>query len=371
MKKTRIAISARGLNADFSGPKSYIDGFTRAFSRIADQHEIYVYYDTPEFVGTYPKTQERVLATAHNLIWDHLVLPRALKKDKIDIAIFPKGTIPLIRPCKSIPIILDLGYFFPELNAYKKMNTLYMRAALRFAAKYAWGIFTISQNTANDVTQLFKIPEWKLRNISGGVEPEIFHPEENKDVLAKIKQRYSLQTPFIFYPTSISPRKNIDRVLDAFEKIQNDIPHHLYFTGESSWNSPHTEKRLAGSISSRVHRLGSVPLEDMPAIYSLSEFTIYPSLFEGLGLPLLEAFLCESAVLTSDQTSLPEVAGDAALIVPAYDTGAIADGILQLAKDEHLRQELIKRGKERAKLFTWEITAKRSLDWINQYLEGK
>ncbi|MBT3320874.1 MAG: glycosyltransferase family 4 protein [Anaerolineae bacterium] len=200
--------------------------------------------------------------------------------------------------------------------------------------------------------KIFKVPERKLQNISGGVEPRIFRPEENKDVLAKIKHRYKLQTPFIFYPTSISPRKNIDRVLDAFEKIQNDIPHHLYFTGERSWNSLRTEKRLAGPISSRVHRIGSVPLKDMPAVYSLAEYTIYPSLFEGLGLPLSEAFLCGSPVLTSDQTSLPEVAGDAALIVPAYDTDAIAAGMLRLAEDGPLRLALVEKGKERAQLFT-------------------
>ena len=370
-KKTRIAISARGLNADFSGPQSYIDGFIRAFSEMAGEHDVYVYYNSAQFAGHIPKVKEKILPKTHNLIWDHLILPRALKKDKIDVAIFPKGTIPLISSSKNIPIMLDMGYFFPKLNAYKKADTLYMRAGIRYAAKHSWGVFAISQHTANDVIRLFKIPKEKILNISGGVDSEMFHPERDENILSAVRQNYKLEMPFIFYPTSISPRKNIVRVLDAFEKIQKKIPHHLYFTGKLSWNCLETEKRLAGAISARVHRLGSVPLKDMSALYSLSAFTIYPSLFEGLGLPLLEAFLCESPVLTSDQTSLPEVAGDAALIVSAYDTDAIAKGMLRLAEDENLRQSLVKKGKERAKLFTWKITVKRSLDWINQHFRDE
>ncbi len=366
MRKTRIAISARGLNAAFSGPKSYIDGFTRAFSKIAGQHDVYVYYNTPKLIGSYPETQERVLPVTHNLIWDHLVLPRALQKDKIDIAIFPKGTIPLICSAKSIAIMLDLGYFYPKLNAYRPLDTLYMKMGMRFAAKHASGVFSISEYTAKDVINILHAAPQKVHNIYAGVDK--YRLIRDQSVLEAVKKKYQLQPPFIFYPTSISPRKNIDRTLDAFEKIQDQIPHHLYFTGKLSWNSRHTQKRLDGNISQRVHLLGSVPPEDMPALYSLSAFTIYPSLFEGFGLPVVEAFLCESAVLTSNETSLPEVAGDAALVVSAYSIDDIAHGIYRLATDDILRQELIEKGKKQAKKFTWENTAQAALDWIDANL---
>lgn len=142
------------------------------------------------------------------------------------------------------------------------------------------------------------------------------------------------------------------------------IPHHLYFTGGVSWNSDKVIQRLSGPISERVHQLGKVPFEDMAALYTLAEFTIYPSLFEGLGLPVLEAFQCGSPVITSGETSLPEITGDAALIVNAYSTESIAAGLFRLATDAGLRSELRRSGFDRAKLFTWKQTVSQALDHI-------
>ena len=117
-------------------------------------------------------------------------------------------------------------------------------------------------------------------------------------------------------------------------------------------------------MSSRVHRLGTISPKDVPAIYSSSQFTVYPSLFEGLGLPVLEAFACGSPVLTSDRSSLPEVAGEAAVIVDAYSTDEIADGMYELASDPVLRQRLIEKGFQQVSRFTWERTAEEALTWI-------
>lgn len=364
MESLKIGISARGLNSYFSGPREYIDGFVGALSRMAAPHQVYLYYNTDKFAGRYPHVVDRVLPDSHYLIWDHIKFPRALARDDIDIAIYPKGAIALFNPCRAVPIILDMGYFYPELNAYKWLDTVYQRIMLRYSARRAWGVLAISQHTADDVVRLIGVPPSKVQNIYGGFH-EYFAPITDQTMLNTIRQKYDIQLPFMFYPTSISPRKNIDRVLDAFEQIQAEIPHHLYFTGKISWNSPVAEKRLKGPLSARVHRLGSVLPEDMPAFYSLADFTIYPSLFEGLGIPLLEAFRCGSPVLTSDQSCLPEVAGNAALIVEGYNTASIADGIKKLALNTNLRLELRKKGFERVKRFGWEQTAKTALDWIN------
>jgi glycosyltransferase involved in cell wall biosynthesis len=362
----RIGIAARGLNSYFSGPREYIEGFVGAFVRQAAPCQVYLYYNTDEFVGRYPQAVERVVPRVSDLFWDHLLLPHALRRDNIDLAIFPKGTIPLVQPCRSIPIALDMGYFYPELNAYKVLNTIYMRSALRYSAKQAWGVFTISQTTANDVIRLFGVAPERVQNIYGGVYAH-YQPVVDVDILESVRKRYGLETPFMFYPTSISPRKNIDRALDAFEQIQDQVPHHLYFTGKVAWKSSTTEERLRGPISARVHRLGSVRYEDMPALYSLADFTIYPSLFEGLGLPVLEAFKCGSPVMTSDQSCLPEVAGDSALIVEGYNTQSIAQGMLRLAEDKELRQLLRQRGFQRVKMFTWENTVRAALGWIDSH----
>lgn len=362
----RIGIAARGLKSYFSGPREYIEGFVGTFVRQATPHQVYLYYNTDEFVSRYPQAVERALPPAHDLFWDHLLLPYALRRDNIDLVIFPKGTISLVLPCRAIPIVLDMGYFYPELNAYKTLNTLYMRLALRYSAKRAWGIFTISQATATDVIRLLGIAPERVQNIYGGVHDH-YQPVTAPAILESVRIRYGLETPFIFYPTSISPRKNIDRVLNAFEQVQDKIPHHLYFTGKAAWRSSATEEYLRGPISTRVHRLGSVAPEDMPSLYSLADFTIYPSLFEGLGLPVLEAFKCGSPVMTSDQSCLPEIAGDAALIVESYNVQSIAQGMLRMGQDKKLRRLLRRRGFERVKMFTWENTVRVALNWINSH----
>ena len=366
MKSLKIGISARGLNSYFSGPREYIEGFVKAFVKLAAPHQVYVYYNTDKIIGRYPQAVERVLPESHYLVWDHIKFPKALARDGIDLAIYPKGAIALLGPCRAAPIILDMGYFYPKLNAYKMLDTLYQRALLNYSAKHAWGVFTISQHTADDVVRLIGVPAAKVQNIYGGVYDH-FAPVTDEPTLKPVRERYNIQTPFMFYPTSISPRKNINRVLDAFEQVQGSIPHHLYFTGKISWKSSATEKRIEGPLSARVHRLGSIAPEDMPALYSLADFTIYPSLFEGLGIPLLEAFKCGSPALTSDQSCLPEVAGDAALIVEGYNVSSIAEGMQQLAQDPAMRESLRQKGFQRVKKFTWENTAQAALDWINAH----
>lgn len=361
--KPRIGISARGLGKVFSGPNSYIEDFTRELMRQAQNYEIHVYYNSSGSLGVFEEAVEHVVPSSNILLWDHALLPQQMKRDGISLAIFPKGTISLSPPCQAIPIMLDLGYFYGKLNPYKRLNTIYMKRAMRFAANKATSIFTISEFTRQDVIRLLNVRPEKVLNIFGAAS-KTYGPVQDTSVLSDVEKRYKLAEPFIFFPTSVSPRKNFARLLDAFESVKDKIPHHLYFTGSLSWNTGKIIRRLNGPISERVHRLGKVPSEDMAALYTLSQFTIYPSLFEGLGLPVLEAFQCGSPVITSHETSLPEVAGDAALMVNAYSVESIAEGLVRLAMDSGLRSEMRRKGFSQVKRFTWEKTVRKALEHI-------
>jgi glycosyltransferase involved in cell wall biosynthesis len=362
--RLKIAIAARGLYSHFGGPNEYIQGFVSEFvKQSADQHEIFLYYNTPVLLGRFPKAIERALPFADYLIWDHLVMPRQLRRDGIDLAIYPKSSIPLWSPCRSAAIMLDLGYFYPELNAYKTLNTIYMRMVMRHTARKAWAIFAISEFTRQDVIRILGASPGNVKTIHGAASTR-FRPVTDQATLKRVSEKYGLVVPYIFYPASLSPRKNFPRLLDAFESVLERLPHHLYFTGNIAWKTNDTIRRLKGPLSARVHRLGSVPPEDMPALYTLAQFVIYPSLFEGLGLPVLEAFQCGTPIIISNRSCLPEVAGDAALLIDPYSVESIEKGILRLAADGALRENLRRAGSARIQEFTWEKTVKVVLDWI-------
>ncbi|SRR5581483_94470 len=361
--RIKIGICARGLGSSFSGPNSYIEGFTKEFIKQANNFEIHVYYNSPESAGSFAGAIEHIISSTNSFFWDHVLLPLQVKRDNISLLIFPKGTISAQLPCKAVPIMLDLGYFYTNLNPYRKLDTIYMRRAMSFSAHKADMIFSISEHTRQDIIRFLHVPPEKVINIYGAAAKN-YQPVNDANILNRVKTQYQLVDPFIFFPTNVSPRKNFNRLLDAFEMIKDKIPHHLYFTGSVAWNTKDVIDRLKGPISSRVHKLGRVPPPDIPALYTLAQFTVYPSLFEGLGLPVLEAFQCGSPVLTSNQTSLPEIAGDAAMIVDAYSQQSLAEGLTRMANDPQLRDSLRSKGFEQAKNFTWEKTVKTALNSI-------
>jgi len=284
------------------------------------------------------------------------------------LVLYTKNTRSLLVPGRSLLIVYDLGYFYPELHAYRPVDTHYMKAMLRYSARRAWGIFTISESTRQDVIRLLGVGPGKVVSILGDATEE-FAPISDQIALQRVQQKYGLQQPFIFYPTDISPRKNIDRLLDAFEQVQDRIPHHLYLTGARSWNVNDLMKRLQGTGLPRVHLLGKVAAEDMPVLYSLADFSVYVSLFEGLGLPVLEAFRCGSPLLASTQTSISELTGEAAYLVNGYETEEIATGLLSLAQEESLKEKLRSAGFLRAQEFSWEKTVAKAVGWIEKHWE--
>lgn len=366
-EKIKIAVAARDLGLHFHGPATYARGLIQGLIDTNPGYEIYVYYSTERALGFFPSVHERVLKSSNKLIWDNVLFPLAVKKETISVTLFPKGTIPFLFFGKSIPIILDLGYFYPKLNAYRILNTYYMRAIFKHTAKKAAGIFTISESTRQDVIKHLRVSKEKVLTIYGDCSSE-FRMVKNKKKLSSVVDKYQLKLPFIFVPiSSISPRKNLDRLLDAFLRIKEDIPHHLYITGAITWNSQEVLNRLSKpAIRNRVHRLKFLPIQDMVSFYNLADFTVYPSLFEGLGLPVLEAFNCGSPVLTTIHTSLPEVAGDAAVLVDGYNFEEFAQGILKLAQEPQTRAVLRKKGLAQAQDFSWDKTSKLVYQWLEQ-----
>ena len=366
----RIGISTRGLNQGTYAISSIVYHLSQKIIKMAtDRHEIFLYINDPAHHDLFDGTaHKRVLKMANRFIWDQVWLPQAIRKDCLDITLFMKGTMPTLLPGQGAVIFHDLGYFDDKLRPYKYFDTLYMKYMMRRAARRAYHIFADSEFTRAEAIRIFGIKDEKISVCYQNCDP-IFKPIGNVEHLKTIQARYQLPNLFMFCPVSLSPRKNLGRILDAFTRIQSQIPHQIVITGGKSWREQEFIRRIENEFSHRMRILGELPQEDMPALYNLADFTIYPSLLEGFGLPVLEAFRCNCPVLTSSLTSIPEVAGKAAYLVDPYDTAQIAEGMFRLANDGNLRRELSRRGRERAKLFSWDRTAKIILERLEQMEE--
>ncbi len=361
----KIGISTRGLYQGSYAISTIVLHLSRKLIELAGpSHEIFLYFNDPSYEDLFPSTiSKRSFKLKNRFIWDHFWLPQALRKDRVDVALFFKGTMPVMLPCRGAVIFHDLGYFDKQLQPYRPHETLYMKNMMAIAARQACSIFTDSDYTKLKTMKILGADAKKIHTCYEDCSP-IFEPVTDIVKQKAIRNRYGLPDKFIFCPVSISPRKNIPRILEAYRMVMDNIPQDIVFTGGQFWGGDNLVQDIKSKHNHRICFLGHVDFEDMPGLYSLADFTLYPSLLEGFGMPVLEAFRCNCPVLTSNITSIPEVAGDAAYLVDPYNINQIADGLEKLATDSSLRQALKTRGSEQAKKFSWEKTAQIILDGL-------
>lgn len=362
----KIAFSARGLSIPSGGARQLIKSLIPALAGQRGDDELFVFYNQEKFRGLADDCSEIVIKGNNRIYWDFILLPKVLRKLEVDAAIFPKNVVPFFTGCCSYVVIHDLAYFDRQLNAYPLLDTIYMQTLIPQSVRRATGVFAVSENTKKDIINRTGCEPRKI-TVTYEAADEIYHPIKDADVLQKVKQKYNLSGDFIMYVGSLSPRKNIVRLLEAFYLIREKVSHDLVLTGSKSWKDAsvyQTMHRL--NLGNRIKQVGYVEHEDMPALYNLASAFIYPSLYEGFGLPVLEAMQCGCPVVASSATSIPEVAGDAAILVNPLDTNVLADAIYQVLTDFKLREKLIVLGLERAKKFSWDSCANIMLEVIRQ-----
>jgi glycosyltransferase involved in cell wall biosynthesis len=216
--------------------------------------------------------------------------------------------------------------------------------------------------------EYYKVPEDKISIISPAVDQKVFYPRESAEI-TKVKQNYGVKKPYILSLCTLEPRKNLVGVLDAYEKLPEKTKRSyiLVLAGGKGWLDDELEKRI-GELSAKyeVIKTGYVPDEDLPALYSGASVFVFPSFYEGFGMPPLEAMACGTPVITSDNTSLPEVVGNAGIMIKADDTERLAGEMERVLTNNKLAQNLREKGLEQAKKFSWEKSAKELLDVIEE-----
>ncbi|MGQ0736875.1 MAG: glycosyltransferase family 4 protein [Acidobacteriota bacterium] len=289
--------------------------------------------------------------------WMHLMAPQVLDAVRADVAHFTNGMIPLAANVSSVVTIHDMSLtFYPRCHPLRRL--LLNRPLLGVAARLADAVVTVSHSARRDLLRVHGIPADRVTVLHEAAGPG-FEPIADEVRRARIRLRYGLPVQFVLYVGAIEPRKNLSRLIEAFAIARaRGVQHELVCVGPYGWGSRdlYTEIDRRG-LQHVVHFTGYVPAEDLPVIYNLAELFVFPSLYEGFGLPVVEAMACGTPVVTANSSSLIEVAANAARTVNPLDTEELADAIVELAGDEPLRHELSRRGLVRSRDFSWARTA--------------
>ena len=296
------------------------------------------------------------------ILWEQGIQPWLARRERLDLLHALAYVTPIATPCPTVVTVHDLSFVrYPE--AFRPLHRLYLQTMTRRSVFQARRIITDSYSTRNDLVRLWGVPADRISVVPIGVADE-YRPVPVAEV-ERFRRQRSLPDRFVLYLGTLEPRKNVMAVVEAFARwvqTTRDRQVWLVVAGAKGWDYQSIFARVqALGISNRVLFPGYVPAVELPAWYRAAEVFLYPSLYEGFGLPPLEAMACGTPVITSNTSSLPEVVGDAALLVDPYDVEAIAEALARLLEDKELRQRLREAGLARARLFSWERTARETI----------
>ncbi len=292
------------------------------------------------------------------VLWQQLVLPRRLAAGDVDLFWSPLHTLPRRLPVPAVVTVHDLALLhFPETLTWKIRWSLlpFLETSLERAAR----VVTVSHAVAAEIAASWPRAAAKVEVIWNGVA-EAFVPGD-RAAIAATRERLGLPDGYLLYVGTLEPRKNVELLLDAWLALRAEWPQAppLVLAGPDGWHSAALRRRIEGLADAGVRRLGRLERAALVEVLQAAALFVYPSLYEGFGLPLVEAMACGVPVVGSNRASLPEVIGDAGLAVDADDPSALASALHQLLTDPELAARLAARGRERARLFSWRSAAAR------------
>ena len=359
----RVAIDARKIH-DF-GIGTYIRNLVRHLAR-TDHETEYVLLLGEDDLGIAaqlgPNFRAVLEPSPNYSLREQVHVPWVLRRERPDVYHAPHYVLPAGVRCSSVVTIHDcIHLMFPQYLP-NRLAYAYARAQMWAAARRSDCILTVSEASKRDILHLFNVPPEKIVVVCNAIDSH-FSVTPSEDAVARVRERYQLDHKFVLYVGNIKPHKNIERLIDAFGRArqrgcEDDLK--LVIIGDEISKYPALRHMVhKQKLDKHVRFLGFQPMETLAAFYRLARAFVFPSLYEGFGLPPLEAMACGAPVVTSNLSSLPEVAGGAALLVDPYDVDAIAHGICQAVTDEPLREDLIRRGRERARSFSWAQSVKK------------
>ena len=346
----KIGIDCQSIRGSISGLGQYTHKLIEWLPQVDSQNEYHLFRCWKNFRG---KTYDR-------LLWENCVLPLKAFRQKLDILHVPAFAIPLFRKVarRIVVTIHDLiGVVFPEHLSLP--SRFYWSKWLPHINRNADLIIADSECTKGDIIRYMRVDPKKIRVIPLATN-EGFCFQKNEQEINSICLKYSIQRPFVFFLGNVEPRKNLPRLIRAFTqlKLERKIEHHLVIGGSRSWHYPElAESYKKSGIMEYIKFINYVEENDIFALYQASDLFVFPSLYEGFGLPILEAMASGVPVITSNISSMPEVGGNAVYYVNPYSEEEIAKAVHYVLSDRSAWHELQRRGFERVRQFSWRRTA--------------
>jgi glycosyltransferase involved in cell wall biosynthesis len=363
----RIAIDAHSVGTGLGGNESYATNLIKALAEIDPVNQYTLYVTKQEaldrFSNRWPNFSVRATLPHTPLIRIPLTLSAELRKNPVDV-LHVQFTAPPFSPCPVVVSIHDLSFeHLPQTFKWRSRKQL--RITVRRSAREAAQVIALSEFARRDIITTYKVRPEKVSVIPLSA-PTHFSPVQDEEELQRVRQTYGIEGEYILAVGAIQPRKNLSRLVAAYSRLRWARPEvklpKLVLVGKCAWLFDETLRTIKElEVSNSVIVTGYVPETDLPALYSGALCFVYPSYFEGFGLPPLEAMKCGAPVIAGDKTSLPEVVGDAGMLVDPFDVDNIASAIQRLITDPDLRKQLRVKGLQHAKRFDWQETARQTL----------
>jgi glycosyltransferase involved in cell wall biosynthesis len=369
----RIAIDARKLR-DY-GIGTYIRNLVRHLARI-DRTTEYVLIVRPadSEIGSELGENFRTIPdwSRSYSIREQLTIPLDLRREKVDLFHAPHYVLPPLVPCKSVVTIHDCIHLrFPQYLP-NRLGYVYARSSLWIATHRSSRILTVSETSKRDILRYFRVPESKIDVIHNAIDERLGTPPTGEE-MNQVRERYQLNDPFVLYAGNIKPHKNLERLIEAFNTLRRGGLEHVKLLIIGDEISKYATLRRAvhrHKLHKHVRFFGFVSDKTLASLYRLASVFVFPSLYEGFGLPPLEAMAAGTPVITSNVSSLPEVVGDAAILIDPYEPDEIAAAMRRVLTEPELREELRARGLARVQQFSWERSVRRVREIYGEVLEA-
>lgn len=360
----KVGIDAHSLGSKSSGNETYYRELVKHLSRVDRGVRFVVYY-------THAAATDRIPTTANiraKRVWPRssyfrisCAFPIELRREKLDI-FHAQFIVPPFLTCKTVATIPDIAYeHFPQF--FSPLETLRSKILIRRSAQKADHVITVSQYSKIDLVNTYGVDPEKITVTYEG-PAEAFMAIDQEKSKEFVERKYSINRPFILYVGRLQARKNLLRLLRAYARLRRDgMQHQLVVVGKRDWEFERIIAEVAAQdVRSSVVFTDYVPGADLPVFYNAADVFVYPSIFEGFGLPVMEAMACGTPVITSLGSSLEEIAGGAAVLIDPYSEASIHDAIGRVVSDPGLRAELRIRGLQRSSNFSYAETARRTID---------